>query len=154
MSDGQPSGPDVERAAEAREKYACPACGAEAHWNPSRQALICPFCGTTSPATLETRGAATVIVEHDLVAALRNVPEESRGWQAAKLAASGLPLVQHFGAEQAKLDAPALGKLRVPLHAGALEILHVPHSPIWELLLELLGEGQPEQLGGIGCSIV
>ena len=36
----------------AREKFACPACGADAHWNPAKQALVCPFCGTESPATL------------------------------------------------------------------------------------------------------
>src|SRR5262245_30562366 len=69
----------------AREKYACPACGADAHWNPAKEALVCPFCGTESPATLETRGADTVIVEHDLVAALRGVPDSSRGWQTAKV---------------------------------------------------------------------
>ena len=68
--------------ASARDKFHCPACGAEAHWNPTRQALVCPFCGTESPATLEVRGAGTVIVEHDLVAALRGIPDSDRGWQA------------------------------------------------------------------------
>src|SRR5262249_1871456 len=33
---------------------------------------------------LNTRGAETVVVEHDLVAALRAIPDSSRGWQAAK----------------------------------------------------------------------
>ena len=66
------------------QKFHCPACGAEAHWNPAKQALICPFCGTESPATLQTRGADTVIVEHDLVAALRDIPDAARGWQAEK----------------------------------------------------------------------
>jgi Zn finger protein HypA/HybF involved in hydrogenase expression len=69
----------------AREKFACPACGADAHWNPAKQALVCPFCGTESPATLQTRGAETIIVEHDLVAALRDVPDARRGWQADKV---------------------------------------------------------------------
>jgi len=69
----------------AREKFACPACGADAHWNPAKQALVCPFCGTASPATLQQRGADTVIVEHDLVAALREVPDARRGWQADKV---------------------------------------------------------------------
>ena len=40
----------------ARVEYHCPACGAEAHWNPARQALVCAYCGTESPATLETAG--------------------------------------------------------------------------------------------------
>jgi DNA-directed RNA polymerase subunit RPC12/RpoP len=76
---------DSEQAATARQKYACPACGAEAHWNAARQALVCPFCGTASPATLQTRGADTVIVEHDLAAALRDIPDSKRGWQTAKV---------------------------------------------------------------------
>ena len=70
--------------ATARAKYNCPACGADAHWNPAKQALICPFCGTESPATLEKRGDETVIVEHDLVTALRTIPDDARGWQASK----------------------------------------------------------------------
>jgi len=36
-----------EAVATARDKYHCPACGAEAQWNPAKQALICGFCGTT-----------------------------------------------------------------------------------------------------------
>ena len=43
-------------ATRAVQKYHCPACGAEAHWNPAKQALICPYCGAESPATLEVRG--------------------------------------------------------------------------------------------------
>jgi ribosomal protein S27E len=77
---------DVAVSATAREEYHCPACGAEAIWNPAKQRLICPFCGTESPATLETRSGATVIVEHDLVAALRSIPDSARGWQAPKTA--------------------------------------------------------------------
>jgi DNA-directed RNA polymerase subunit RPC12/RpoP len=78
--------PAADAVATARGEYHCPACGAEAHWNPARQALVCPYCGTESPATLETRGAETAIVEHDLVAALRGIPDSARGWQAAKTA--------------------------------------------------------------------
>ena len=80
-ADGRELDPPV---ATARAEYHCPACGAEAHWNPGKQRLICPFCGTESPATLEVRGGATVIVEHDLVAALRNIPDSARGWKADK----------------------------------------------------------------------
>jgi hypothetical protein len=68
----------------AREEFHCPACGAEAHWNPSKQALVCPFCGTTSPATLEQLAGGAVVREHDLVAALRGIPDSARGWQAPK----------------------------------------------------------------------
>jgi Zn finger protein HypA/HybF involved in hydrogenase expression len=76
---------DAQPQATARQKFECPACGAEAHWNPAKKALVCPFCGTESPATLQTRGADTVIVEHDLVAALRGIPDSKRGWQAEKI---------------------------------------------------------------------
>jgi Zn finger protein HypA/HybF involved in hydrogenase expression len=71
----------------ALEKFHCPACGAEAHWNPGRHALICPYCGTQAPGELQTRGTTTVVVEHDLVAALRSKPDSSRGWQADKASA-------------------------------------------------------------------
>jgi Zn finger protein HypA/HybF involved in hydrogenase expression len=74
----------VATVATARDKFHCPACGGEAHWTPTQQALLCPFCGTESPAVLQTRGADTVIVEHDLAAALRAIPDEARGWLAEK----------------------------------------------------------------------
>ena len=76
-----------ETVAVARAKFHCPACGAEAHWNPSKHALVCPFCGTESPAELEIRGAETVIVEHDLAAALQAMPDSARGWRADKVSA-------------------------------------------------------------------
>jgi len=65
----------------ALAKFACPACGGEATWNPARQRLVCPFCGTESPATLDATGA---IVEHDLVAALRGLGDAARGWQTER----------------------------------------------------------------------
>ena len=65
----------------ALSKFACPACGGEATWNPARQRLVCPFCGTESPARQDPGGA---IVEHDLVAALRGIGDDARGWQAEK----------------------------------------------------------------------
>src|SRR3974390_2022710 len=69
----------------AQKKFSCPACGAEAQWNPARKALVCPFCGTTSPAQVELNEAGKeVLVEHDLVTALRGIPDSQRGWQAKK----------------------------------------------------------------------
>ena len=69
----------------AQKKFSCPACGAAAEWNPAKQSLVCPFCGTTSPAQLELNAAgAEVIKEHDLVAAIRGIPDDKRGWQAKK----------------------------------------------------------------------
>ena len=65
----------------ARQKFACPSCGGEAVWNPAKQKLVCPFCGTESPARIDSGGA---IVEHDLVAALRGIPDDQRGWKSDK----------------------------------------------------------------------
>jgi hypothetical protein len=71
--------------ATAQKKFSCPACGAEAEWNPGKQALVCAFCGATSPAQVElTAAGEQVIKEHDLAAALRAIPDSARGWQAKK----------------------------------------------------------------------
>jgi hypothetical protein len=67
----------------ALDKHACPACGAMANWNPARQALVCPYCGTVSPTELAADGS--IIKEHDLAAALRNVPAEKKGWEADRV---------------------------------------------------------------------
>ncbi len=71
----------------ARSKFSCPACGAEATWDPAKKALVCHFCGTTSPANVELTGFSTAetIVEHDLVTALRAIPDDARGWQTEKI---------------------------------------------------------------------
>jgi ribosomal protein S27E len=54
-------------ATDALARFACPACGGEAVWNPAKQMLVCPFCGTESAAP---QGARDGVVEHDLLAAL------------------------------------------------------------------------------------
>jgi len=68
----------------AREKFACPACGAEAVWNAAKQALVCPYCGNTSPMD-KPPDSAGAVKEHDLVETLRSLPEEKRGWKADKI---------------------------------------------------------------------
>ncbi len=67
----------------ARQKFACPACGGEVHWHPGTQALVCPFCGTTSQAP-DVGVDDKQIKEHDLVAALQSVPATARGWQVER----------------------------------------------------------------------
>ncbi|HEU5078121.1 MAG TPA: hypothetical protein VFT72_02865 [Opitutaceae bacterium] len=70
----------------ARGKFACPACGAEAVWDPAKKALVCQYCGTVSPASVELSPAGeATIIEHDLVAALRGIPDDARGWNASKV---------------------------------------------------------------------
>lgn len=66
----------------AIQKYNCPACGAEAVWSPAKKALVCPYCGTESPAELKADGS--LIEENDLVTALRSLPDNQRGWAAEK----------------------------------------------------------------------
>ena len=80
MVDAAPVGPAAPDEV-AQQKFACPACGGEAVWNAARQALVCPFCGTTSPATVDSAG---VVVEHDLVTALRGIGDDKRGWHLDK----------------------------------------------------------------------
>jgi hypothetical protein len=67
----------------AVDKHLCPACGAEANWNAARQALVCPYCGTVAPGELQADGS--VIKEHDLAQALRNIPIEQRGWDQERV---------------------------------------------------------------------
>lgn len=76
----QPPIPD--RPIEALRKDSCPACGAQAVWTPSKQALVCSYCGTEAPMELDSRTGE--IREIDLVATLREMPEELRGWQTEK----------------------------------------------------------------------
>ena len=70
--------PDIS----ALDKYPCAACGAQAQWNPAKQLLVCPFCGTAAPFTVNA--ATGAIEELDLAKALRELPDEERGWQAEK----------------------------------------------------------------------
>jgi predicted RNA-binding Zn-ribbon protein involved in translation (DUF1610 family) len=67
----------------AKSKFSCPSCGAEAQWNPAKHALVCPFCGTEAPMP-KPDAAGAAVEEHDLVAALRSIPDDQRGWQAEK----------------------------------------------------------------------
>lgn len=66
----------------ALDKHACAACGAQAEWNPAKQRLVCPFCGTEAPYSVDANTGA--IQELDLVAALRALPDDQRGWQAER----------------------------------------------------------------------
>jgi hypothetical protein len=66
----------------ALEKHECPACGAQAEWNPSTQKLVCSFCGTESPYKIDRDQGK--VVELDLVKALRELPEDERGWQTER----------------------------------------------------------------------
>lgn len=62
----------------AQQRFTCPLCGGEEVWDPARQTLVCAYCGNALPATLNAVTGA--IQEHDLATALRNVPDDQRGW--------------------------------------------------------------------------
>jgi hypothetical protein len=66
----------------ARDKFPCPACGAQAEWHPGKQKLVCPFCGTEAPYQVDASTGR--IQELDLVTALRELPDDERGWQTAR----------------------------------------------------------------------
>ena len=65
----------------ALESRDCAACGAPAEWNPAKQAMVCPFCGTVAPVEPDQAG---VVREIDLVQTLRNLPAARRGWKGEK----------------------------------------------------------------------
>jgi hypothetical protein len=71
----------MDEAKIARDKFHCPACGADAHWNAAKQALVCPFCGTVSPMEISPTGE---IKENDLAEAMRALSKDERGWKAEK----------------------------------------------------------------------
>jgi hypothetical protein len=65
----------------ALDKHSCAACGAQAEWHPARQRLVCSFCGTEAPYGVNL--ATGQMEELDLVRALREMPDDLRGWQTA-----------------------------------------------------------------------
>jgi ribosomal protein S27E len=67
----------------ALQKFHCPSCGAEAQWDPAKQALVCPYCGTVAPAQVDQ--ATGAIQEHDLVTALREFGQDRRGWKTERI---------------------------------------------------------------------
>ncbi len=67
---------------EALDKHACPACGAQATWDPASRKLVCSFCGTESAYAVDrTTGG---VEESDLSRALTDTPREEPGWDTAR----------------------------------------------------------------------
>ncbi|MCS1411047.1 MAG: hypothetical protein M2R45_04242 [Verrucomicrobia subdivision 3 bacterium] len=67
----------------AKEKYACPACGGDSHWNPTKKALVCAYCGTNAPGELDKSSGE--VREIDLVTALRELDNDARGWKSDRV---------------------------------------------------------------------
>ncbi len=96
--DGRTWGLISMSSATAQHKFSCPACGAEAQWNPAKQELVCPYCGATSPAQIELNASGEeVIKEHDLASAMRSIPDDQRGWQAQKTSVRCQSCPGHLG---------------------------------------------------------
>ena len=66
----------------ALEKHACPACRGRAEWNPGKQRLMCPYCGTEAPYEIDPESGE--IQEIDLVKTLRELPDQMRGWNVQR----------------------------------------------------------------------
>ena len=64
---------------ETLDRHACPECGGKAEWNPGKQVLCCPYCGTEfnvdGPPPLPN-----AVEERDLLAELGRLDEESGEW--------------------------------------------------------------------------
>ena len=124
----------------ALEKHPCAACGAQAEWNPSKQLLVCPFCGTATPFTLDAASGA--LVENDLARALRELPDESRGWLAAKrtVQCQSCKAVSVFDPERVGQNcdfcgSPALvdyTEIKAPIRPQALLAFKVSESQVRE----------------------
>jgi len=72
--------PPIPQDITALQKHLCVACGAQAEWDAGRQRLVCPFCGTESQYAFKEGNGP--IEELDLERALRETPDDHRGWQA------------------------------------------------------------------------
>jgi hypothetical protein len=68
----------------ALRKYPCPECGGDAEWNASKQALVCPYCGTVVPWTPGKDTPGETIRETELATVLRSAGPETRDWQFEK----------------------------------------------------------------------
>jgi len=128
--------PDIS----ALEKHACAACGAQAEWNPSKQLLVCSFCGTATPFTIDAASGA--IVENDLAKALRELPDSARGWQVEKrtVQCQSCKAVSVFDPERVGQNcdfcgSPALvdyTEIKAPVRPESLLQFKIPESQVRE----------------------
>ena len=124
----------------AREKFSCPACGAQAEWHPGKQKLVCAFCGTEAPYQVDAETGE--VHELDLVTALRELPDAARGWQAEKrsVRCQSCRAVMVFDAERVGQNcefcgSPALveyEELKAPIRPQSLLPFKVTESQVRE----------------------
>ena len=131
----------------ALEKHSCPACGAQAEWSARKHMLVCPFCGTESPAELESDTGK--IVEHDLVKALREVPENERGWDGEKrtVQCRSCKAITVFDPEKVATrcdfcnspELVAYEEIRSPLRPGSVLPFRVDREKVHGIIKQWLG---------------
>lgn len=68
----------------ALRKHPCPECGGDAEWNPAKQALACPYCGTVLPWAEPQNAMGAAIREHPLAEVLARTPPPLRGLKEDK----------------------------------------------------------------------
>ena len=142
----------------AKRKFPCPACGAEAEWNPAKQMLVCPFCGTQSKA--EIKGDGTLVEESELMAALRAIPDDQRGWAAEKktVRCQSCNAISVFDATRVAqrcdfCGSPALiemDDIKAPIRPSSLLPFKVADTKVRETIRQWYGSHwfAPNNLGG------
>lgn len=125
--------------AAALRKHPCPECGGDAVWNASKQALGCPYCGHVFPWQPGEAAIGAVIQEHDLVTALREVPERDRGWLEKKqtVQCQSCRAIMVFDAERSAQNCEFCGSPSIVPHEAAKDPI-TPES----ILPFALGEAQ------------
>ncbi len=131
----------------ALRKFTCPACAAEAVWNPSKHALVCPYCGTVSPAELKSDGS--LVEENDLVAALRAIPDEDRGWAAERktVRCQNCNAISVFDQTRVAQNCDFCGSpslinvddMKAPIRPGSLLAFKVPQAQVREQIRQWYG---------------
>jgi Zn finger protein HypA/HybF involved in hydrogenase expression len=131
----------------ALNKFACPACGAQAVWTPAKHALVCPYCSTESPAELEKDGQ--LVEELDLVASLRNIPADQRGWVAERktVKCQSCQAISVFDSQRVAQNcdfcgAPALipvDDIKAPIRPGSQLPFKISESQVRESIRQWYG---------------
>lgn len=126
----------------AIEKHHCPACGAQATWDPGGQKLVCAFCGTESPYVLDRETGA--VHEDDLAKALREIPDADRGWDADRrsVQCASCKAVMVFEAERVGQNCEFCGspslvayeEIKAPIRPWGILPFCVPETRIRETI--------------------
>lgn len=130
----------------AAPKHNCPACGAQANWEPATQTLRCPFCGTVSKFEQSATGE---IVENDLAIALRNIPESKRGWAPDQVSVKcqSCQAVSVFAAGRVAQRCDFCGspslvpyqEIQAPIRPESLLPFKVPETKVREMIRQWYG---------------